>query len=95
MKMAMALVLFGLLVGQFAQAEEPDPQRPHWIIVVTVVDRDTGQPLQQSKLGGPELEFESAAHCKSILEKIEPFKSEQLATVLTCRKEAARPETLL
>jgi hypothetical protein len=95
MKRAMAMVLFGLVVAQFAQAEEPDTQRPHWVIVLTVIDRGTGKPLRQSKLGGPELEFESAELCKSILQRIKSVDTEQLTTVLTCRKKAAPPETLL
>lgn len=88
MTIAMALVLSGLLIAPVAQAEEPDNQPPHWTIVVTIIDRNSGQTLRQGKLGGPELEFESAAHCKSILERIKMLDSEQLTTVLTCQKEA-------
>jgi hypothetical protein len=93
--MKMAMVLLGLLVGQCAHAEQPDPERQHWIIMLTVIDRGTGKPLRQSKLGGPELEFESAANCKSILQKIKSLDTEGVTTVLTCRKEAAPPETVL
>jgi hypothetical protein len=87
--MKMAMVLLRLLVGQFAHAEQPDAQRPHWIIMLTVVDRDTGKALRQSKLGGSELEFENAAHCKSILEKIETLEADRVTTVLRCQREAA------
>ena len=95
MAIATALVLSGLLVAPVAQAQEPDNQPPHWTIVVTIVDRNTGKTLRQGKLGGPELEFESAAHCKSILERIKTLDAEQLTTVLTCQKEAAPPGTVL
>lgn len=94
--MKMAMLLLGLLIGQLAQAEQqPDPQRPHWIIMLTVIDRDTGKALRQSKLGGSELEFESAAHCKSILEKIETLAADRVTTVLTCQREAPPPVTVL
>lgn len=88
MAIATALVLCGLLVAQVAQAKESDNQPPHWAIVVTIIDRNTGKTLRQGKLGGPELEFERVAHCKSILERIKMLDSEQLTTVLTCQKEA-------
>jgi len=96
MKMATAfVVLSGFLAGQVAHAEQPDSPRPRWIIVATIIDRTTGQQLGQSKLGGPELEFEDAARCKSMLEKLHPVENEHVGAVLTCEKLPGRAVTLL
>jgi hypothetical protein len=93
MKTATVLVvLSGLLAAQFARAEEPDDQRPRWAIVATIVDRTTGQPLQQVVLGGPELEFEDASQCTSILNRIHPVLPEGLSIILTCRELPVQAE---
>jgi hypothetical protein len=87
MKVATALVfLFGLLVGQCAHAQKADVQRPHWVIIATFIDRTTGKKLAQSQLRGSELQFADAVTCKSIVDRIHPTESDQVATVLTCRK---------
>ena len=83
---AVLVVLSGLLAAQFARVQEPDGQRPRWVIVATIVDRTTGQPLQQVVFGGPELEFEDAPHCTSILNRIHPVVPEDVSIILTCRK---------
>jgi hypothetical protein len=80
------LLLWGLLVSQCVHAEEPNPERPHWIIIATIIDRNTGERVQQGKLGGRELEFNDPVQCKSIIEKVQPIKSDRVAAVLTCRK---------
>jgi hypothetical protein len=88
-------VLSGFLAGQPAHTQEPDDRRPHWIVVATIIDRTTGRRLRQVKLGGPELEFEDAARCKTMLEKIRPVENEDVAAVLTCEKLPGRAVTYL
>jgi hypothetical protein len=92
---AVLVVLSGLLAGTFARVEQPDSQRLRWVIVATIVDRTTGQPLQQGVLGGPELEFEDAAGCKSILDRIHPVDLEGVAVILTCRKLPVKAEEVI
>jgi hypothetical protein len=92
---AVLLVLSGLLAGTVARVEEPDSQRPCWVIVATIVDRTTGQPLQQGVLGGPELEFEDAAGCNSILDRIHPVEVEAVAVILTCRRLPVTAEEVI
>ena len=89
------IVVSALLAGQSVRAEEPDSQRPRWVIVATVVDRTTRQPLQQGVLEGPELKFEDAAHCKSILDRMHPVVPEGVAVILTCRKLPAEVEEVI
>jgi hypothetical protein len=90
MKIAIALVLlFGVLVGQCAPAEQSNSRHPHWVIIATMIDRTTGERLDQAKLGGPELEFDDPAQCQSIVRKVHPIPSANVAAVLTCRKVAA------
>jgi hypothetical protein len=89
MKVATALVLlFGVLVGQCAHAEQADIQRPHWVIVATFIDRTTGKKLAQNQLRDPQLEFADAVTCKSIVDRVRPAVSGAVVTVLTCRKVA-------
>jgi hypothetical protein len=83
---AVLLILSGVLAAQIARVEEPDGERQRWVIVATIVDRTTGQPLQQVVLGGPALEFEEAPQCTSILNRIQPVLPEGVNVVLTCRK---------
>ena len=87
MKMAIAVALLcGLSVGQLAHAEEAKVQRPHWVIIATLIDRTTGERLDQSKLEGRELEFDDQAKCKSTLDEVHVSASERFAIVLTCQK---------
>jgi len=87
MKMANALVLlFGFLVSQCAHATESDLRHPHWVIIATFIDRETGERLRQTKLGGPELVFDDPIQCKSIIGKVHPTPSGHVTAVLTCRK---------
>jgi hypothetical protein len=89
------VVLSGFLAAQFARVEEPDGARLRWVIVATIVDRTTGQPLQQVVLGGPELEFEDAPHCTSILDRIHPVLPEGLSIILICRKLPVQAEEII
>jgi hypothetical protein len=96
MKTATVLVvLSGLLAAQFARVEEPDGQLPRWVIVATIVDRPTGQTLQQVVLGGSDLQFEDAPHCTSILNRIHPVVPEGVSIILTCRKLPVQAEEVI
>lgn len=96
MKTATAiLVLAGLLASRLAQAEDPDSQHPRWVIVATIIDRTTGQPLQQNVLEDPELQFEDAARCKSILDRIHLVEPEEVAIVLSCRKQDTQAKRVI
>jgi hypothetical protein len=87
MKIPIALVLlFGFLVSQCAHAEESNSQHAHWVIIATIIDRTTGKRLDQATLGGPELQFDDPAQCKSVIDKVHLTSSEHVTTVLTCRK---------
>jgi hypothetical protein len=61
---------------------------------VTVIDRTTGKPIVQTELAGRELEFDSAAECNFVLQKVHPPSDEHLATTLKCSK-IAPPERIL
>jgi hypothetical protein len=87
------LVLSGLLLGQLAHAE--DPASPRWVIVATIIDRASGQPLQQSVLEDPELQFENAARCNSILDRIHLVEPEGVAIALTCRQQSVPPKEII
>ena len=89
---AVLLILSGVLAAQIARVEEPEGQRQRWVIVATIVDRTSGQPLQQVVLGGPELEFEEAPQCTSILNRIHPVLPEGVNVILTCRKLPVQTE---
>jgi hypothetical protein len=83
---SIALVLmFGLLAGQYAYADAP-VQHPSWVIIATVIDRTTGERVQQSELQDSELEFDDPAKCKAIVAMVHPVQSGDFATVLNCRK---------
>ena len=89
------LVLSALLASRLAHAEDPDSQHPRWVIIATIIDRTTGQPLQQNVLEDPELQFEDAARCKSILDRIHPVEPQGVAIVLSCRKQDAQPKQVI
>jgi hypothetical protein len=82
----MLIVLGGLLLGHLTQAREVQMQRPHWFIVITVIDRRTGQKLKQSSITDPGLEFDDPAECQLILSQVHPVQSDHFTTVLTCQK---------
>jgi hypothetical protein len=87
MKMAMSFaVLFGLLIAQCAQAENRDIHRPYWVIVATLIDRATGKQLSQSRLEGPDLEFDEPGTCKETIDQVRLVPNEQVTVVLSCRE---------
>ena len=81
-----AVLMCGLLVTQHAQAEKQGPQRSRWVIIATIIDRDTGQHLHETKLGGPELEFDDPVKCKAIVDRVRLTPTDRTAAVLTCRE---------
>jgi hypothetical protein len=92
MKISAAVVLMlGLLARQGAYAQAP-VQRLCWVIVVTVIDRTTGERVKQSELRDSELEFDDSAKCKKIVAMTHPALDGNFTAVLTCRKvERTRP----
>jgi hypothetical protein len=87
-----ALMLCAFSVSQYVRAEEPDISKPRWVIIVTVIDRTTGKAIVQTALAGPEFEFDSAAECNFILQKVHPAPDEQIALILKCSKVGPREE---
>jgi hypothetical protein len=86
--LAAALILTAalvLLIGQRVRAEEAKAGRTHWVIILTIIDRTTGERLRQSKLGGTELEFDDLSTCKSIMDRVQPTPTEHLSAVLSCQ----------
>jgi hypothetical protein len=94
MKLGMVLLLLVLLIGQSVHADEKEIQRPHWVIVATIIDLATGERVAQGKLGGPELQFDDLATCKSVIERVHTIPSEHSAAVLVCRKVESRDTEL-
>jgi hypothetical protein len=90
MKMATTLVLLcGWLFGEHTDATEAKTQRPHWVIILTVTDVNTGAQLEKRELDA-ELQFDDLAQCRSIVAgagAIPP--SDHFTAVLTCRKVAS------
>jgi hypothetical protein len=84
--MVAAGLLCGLLVAQYAHAEKQGPQRSRWVIIATIIDRDTGEQLREVKLGGPELEFDDPVKCRAIIDRAHPAPTDRTAAVLTCRQ---------
>jgi hypothetical protein len=94
-RMAMAVALLcGLLVGERAQATEARIERPHWVIIATIIDLRTGQPLDQGRLEGRDLEFDDAVKCQSVVDNIRPIATDRVTSVLTCSRVGPAEETL-
>ena len=87
------LLSFGLLLGQDVHAEQ-GVQRARWVIIATLTDRTTGAPIKEVELG-PELEFADPVECKAVVDKVKPVQTDQIATVLTCRRIERAPGTFL
>jgi len=83
MTIAMA-VLCGLLPGQRI-VDAPKIERPHWVVVATLINRSTGQLLGQSPIAGPGMQLTSD-QCTRILSQVEPTQNDRVAVVLTCEK---------
>ena len=79
-------LLCGLLVAQYSHAEKQRPQPSRWVIIATIIDRDTGEQLRETKLGGAELEFDDPVECKAIIDLAHPAPTDRTAAVLTCRE---------
>ena len=93
MKLAMAIALAcAWTCCQNAQGNQVQIARSHWVIIATLIDRTTGERLQQRRLPGSELEFDDAASCKSVVDKVSPVHDDHITVVLTCRK-VERPKT--
>ena len=83
MKMTIAMaVLCGLLLAQRVGVA-PKIERPHWVVVATLVDRSTGQLLGQSPIAGRDMQLTSD-QCRRILNQVQPAPNHQVAVVLTC-----------
>jgi hypothetical protein len=82
---ALMLLVFVLLVAECAHADTP-VQHSCWVIIATVIDRITGERIQQSELQDHELEFDDAAKCKAVVARVHPVQSGDFTTVLRCRK---------
>jgi hypothetical protein len=80
------LALYGLTVGQPSHIVDREISRPHWVIMATVVNRHTGQPVKQGKLEGSALAFDDRATCESILELIGPIVNDNFEVLLTCTR---------
>jgi hypothetical protein len=85
MKIAAAVVLIFGLPSLRVYAQAP-VRRPCWVVVVTVVDRTTGQRIKQSELRESELEFDQPAKCKQVVAMTHPVQNGDFTAVLTCRK---------
>jgi hypothetical protein len=93
MKMIIAMtVLCGLLPAQRV-ADAPKIERPHWIVVATLINRSTGQLLDQSPIAGRGMHLTSD-QCRRILNQVQPAPNDQVAVVLTCER-VGPPEVAL
>jgi hypothetical protein len=83
----MALVLlFSVLAGTAAHADEPQVTSQRWVIVLTITDRVTGTPVEQDPLQ-IDLTFDDLGDCQSFLDQVGPIPSTNyFAAVLTCRE---------
>jgi hypothetical protein len=87
-------LLPGLLVGQHTQAREARIERPHWVIMATIIDLRTGQALDQGKLEGRELEFDDPVKCQAVADKVRPIATDHVTAVLTCSRVGPAEESL-
>jgi hypothetical protein len=95
MKPALALVLLsGLLVGADAQPQKATIERPHWVIMATIVDRTTGEQLEQNRLEGRVLEFDDPVKCHAIVDRVRPIATDRVTAVLTCARIGPAEESL-
>ena len=83
MTIAMA-VLCGLLPAQQV-AVAPKIERPHWVVVATLINRSTGQLLGQSPIAGRGMQLTSD-QCTRVLSRVKPAQNDRVAVVLTCEK---------
>ena len=96
MKIPLILVLtFGLLAVQYTHADEAKLGHPRWVIILTIMDRTTGERVRQAKLGGAELEFNDLSECKKIVDKVTAPETERTTSVLTCQKVPEKVDDLV
>jgi hypothetical protein len=95
MKPAIALiVLFGVLHGMWARADDAQVARSRWIIIMTITDLTTGAQLEQRELDA-ELRFDDRDQCEQVVAEVGPVqRTENFSAVLTCRK-SERNEVVL
>ena len=85
MKMTIAMaVLCGLLPAQRV-VDAPKIERPHWVVVATLINRSTGQLLGQSPIAGRGMQLTSD-QCTRVLSRVKPAQNDRVAVVLTCEK---------
>lgn len=71
---------------QYTYGENVQIPRPYWVIVATLVDLRTGEPVLEQRLPGTQLQFENAASCESVIHRVPPVRDDDLAVSLSCRK---------
>jgi hypothetical protein len=82
------ILLFGVLPGMFACADEAQATR--WVIVLTITERATGAQVEQRELD-INVNFDDLGDCQSFLAKMGPIHpSENFAAALACRKVETR-----
>jgi hypothetical protein len=90
MKLVIAIgLLWGVIASQ-PVAEAPKIERPHWVIVATIVDLGTGAPLGQSLVGGSGVKFDDLGQCESVLDGVQPVLTDRFAVVLSCERVGPR-----
>jgi hypothetical protein len=90
MKLAITIsLLCGVLAGP-PVADAPKIERPHWVIVATVIDRSTGAALRQGLMTGPGMRFDDLRQCEAALEKAQPVATDEVALVFTCEQVGPR-----
>jgi hypothetical protein len=86
-------LLCGLLVGH-TPVKEARIERPHWVIIATIIDVRTGEPLDQGKLEGRELEFDDPVECQAVVDRIRPIATVRVTAVLACLRVGPAEESL-
>lgn len=56
-------------------------RRLYWVIIATILDLRTGQPLDQGRLEGRELEFDDPVKCQSVVGRIRPIEAAEMIPV--------------
>jgi hypothetical protein len=85
MKLTIAMALLCGLIPAQQVADAPKIERPHWVVVATLISRSTGQLLSQSPIAGREMQLTSD-QCRRILNQVEPAPNDRVAVVLTCER---------
>jgi len=85
MKVTIAMAVLSGLPPAHPVADAPKIERPHWVVVATVINRSTGELLGQSAIAGRGMHLTSD-QCRRILNQVEPAPNDQVAVVLTCER---------